>query len=107
MKLVKEHIDEAIKHLEPRSDEEIEKSINSIMSPEDIEFKSELTDSGSRKISFRIKGHQPRWKALYRSDDDHFVSGDLNQLITDFLNSPDTKKQIAKLFSLKLQYLIR
>ena len=119
MKLVKESIEDVFK---PKSKEEINTDIESLLGPykdfikksglkkedkikpEDILFSGGSSNdsgygagSGNPKLSYQIAGLQPRWKALYRGDDDmgHLLMG----LVEEFLNDNKTKQKIAKMIN--------
>ena len=119
MKLVRESVEDTLK---PKSQEEINKDIEDQIGPyrdiltktflkkedkikpEDIIFSGGASNdmgygagSGNPKLSYTIKGIQPRWKALYRGDDE--MGHKLMGLVTDFLNDKKTKEKIAKMLN--------
>jgi len=53
-------------------------------------------------LSYQIDGVQPRWKALYRGDDE--MGHKLMGLVTDFLNDKKTKAKIAKMLNDETEY---
>jgi len=124
MKLVRESIEDTLK---PKSKEEINKEINDqiapyesilkknflkkedMVKPEDILFNGGQSNdmgygygSGNPKLSYQIDGVQPRWKALYRGDDE--MGHKLMGLVTDFLNDKKTKAKIAKMLNDETEY---
>lgn len=62
--------------------------------PQDIEFSSGSSDSGTAKISCRIKGLRPRWYGMWYGSGD--FSGLLKNEIVEFLNSPEIKDLFAQ-----------
>jgi hypothetical protein len=62
--------------------------------PHDIEFSSGSSDSGTAKISCRIKGLKPRWYGMWYGSGK--FSGLLKNEITEFLNSPEIKDLFAQ-----------
>ena len=71
------------------------------MTRNDIQFKNGSSNdlgrgygNGNPKISYKIAGYQPRWKSIYRGDDQ--MGEFLSQLVTDFLNSDEVKDKIIE-----------
>lgn len=124
MKLVRESIEDTLK---PRSKDDINKDIDGQLGtykeflqknflknedkvkPEDIRFDGGQSNSmgygygsGNPKLSYQIDNLQPRWKALYRGDDE--MGHKLMGLVTDFLNDKKTKAKIAKILNDETEY---